>query len=79
MLSVAISRLMTLTNQLRAYPDDFIKNSIAFQDALGSLCIMVAPMAPLIASEMWQGVGGAGDSKDSRWDWVSSEIYQQNN
>eukprot|EP00057_Strongylocentrotus_purpuratus_P024254 XP_011678728.1 PREDICTED: probable leucine--tRNA ligase, mitochondrial [Strongylocentrotus purpuratus] len=76
MLSVAISRLMTLTNQMRAYPDDFIKNSVAFQDALGSLCIMVAPMAPLIASEMWQGIGGAGDAKDSRWDWTKTVLEQ---
>ncbi|XP_030831169.1 probable leucine--tRNA ligase, mitochondrial [Strongylocentrotus purpuratus] len=77
MLSVAISRLMTMTNQLRAYPDDFIKNSVAFQDALGSLCIMVAPMAPLIASEMWQGIGGAGYAKDSRWDWTKTVLEQR--
>nr|XP_054748161.1 leucine--tRNA ligase, mitochondrial-like [Lytechinus pictus] len=77
MLSVAISRLMTLTNQLRAYPDDFIKSSVAFQDALGSLCIMVAPMAPLIASEMWQGIAGCANTKESRWDWTKAVFEQR--
>ncbi|XP_071498588.1 leucine--tRNA ligase, mitochondrial-like [Diadema antillarum] len=77
MLSVAISRLMTLTNQLRGIPDDVIKRSPAlYRDAVGALCVMVAPMAPHIASEMWAGVAGTIDAAEGRWDWRKSVLEQ---
>ncbi len=58
MLSVAITRLMTLTNALRDYPDDVVRNSLAYEKALCALCIMTAPAAPLITSELWRGIAG---------------------
>ncbi|XP_071785993.1 probable leucine--tRNA ligase, mitochondrial [Asterias amurensis] len=58
MLSVAITRLMTLTNALRNYPDDVVRNSPAYEKALCALCIMTAPAAPLITSELWRGIAG---------------------
>ncbi|KAJ8041151.1 putative leucine--tRNA ligase, mitochondrial [Holothuria leucospilota] len=56
MLSVAISRLMTFTNTLRGCSDALVASSPVYEQALCNLCIMVAPMAPLMASEMWQGL-----------------------
>lgn len=37
-------------------PRPLVLHSTEFEDALASLCIMVAPMAPHIASEMWKGI-----------------------
>ncbi|XP_033109987.1 probable leucine--tRNA ligase, mitochondrial isoform X2 [Anneissia japonica] len=69
MLSVAISRLMTLTSVLRSVPDATVMSSVNYEDALASLCIMLAPMAPHIASEMWQGLASvAQPSSQFQWD-----------
>ncbi|XP_038066500.1 probable leucine--tRNA ligase, mitochondrial [Patiria miniata] len=59
MPSVAITRLMELTNTLRGFPDDVVRNSRAFEDTVCALCIMTAPMAPMITSELWRGIAGA--------------------
>ncbi|XP_032937821.1 probable leucine--tRNA ligase, mitochondrial isoform X3 [Catharus ustulatus] len=55
LFNAAISRLMSLTNVLHQAPWPLVLHSTEFEDALASLCIMVAPMAPHIASEMWKG------------------------
>uniref|UniRef100_A0A8C3V117 leucine--tRNA ligase n=1 Tax=Catharus ustulatus TaxID=91951 RepID=A0A8C3V117_CATUS len=56
LFNAAISRLMSLTNVLHQAPWPLVLHSTEFEDALASLCIMVAPMAPHIASEMWKGL-----------------------
>uniref|UniRef100_A0A663MEN2 leucine--tRNA ligase n=1 Tax=Athene cunicularia TaxID=194338 RepID=A0A663MEN2_ATHCN len=56
LFNAAISRLMSLTNILHQASQPLILHSTEFEDALASLCIMVAPMAPHIASEMWKGL-----------------------
>ncbi|KAM4658451.1 leucine--tRNA ligase, mitochondrial isoform 3-T5 [Amazona ochrocephala] len=54
LFNAAISRLMSLTNVLQQASRPLILHSTEFEDALASLCIMIAPMAPHIASEMWK-------------------------
>ncbi|KAM4658450.1 leucine--tRNA ligase, mitochondrial isoform 2-T4 [Amazona ochrocephala] len=57
LFNAAISRLMSLTNVLQQASRPLILHSTEFEDALASLCIMIAPMAPHIASEMWKVSG----------------------
>ncbi|XP_050335231.1 leucine--tRNA ligase, mitochondrial [Bactrocera neohumeralis] len=52
-LSVAISKMQGLTNSLRRTPKHIVRFSPQYERALGSQIIMLAPMAPHFASELW--------------------------
>ncbi|XP_067001332.2 probable leucine--tRNA ligase, mitochondrial isoform X2 [Anabrus simplex] len=52
-LSVAISKMQGLTNSLRQAPPEVIRQGAQFERALASQIIMLAPMAPHFASELW--------------------------
>lgn len=54
-LSVAVSKLQGLTNSLRKMPPYIYANSLQFERALASQIILLAPMAPHFASELWSG------------------------
>ncbi|XP_076292718.1 leucyl-tRNA synthetase, mitochondrial [Lasioglossum baleicum] len=54
-LSVAISRMQGLTNSLRKVCTDCMKKSREFERALAVQIIMLAPIAPHFASELWAG------------------------
>ena len=53
--NVAIAELMKLSNSLSDVSDT-AKKSLAFHKCLRCLCILLSPMAPHIASEMWSGL-----------------------
>ncbi|XP_054734388.1 leucine--tRNA ligase, mitochondrial-like [Anastrepha obliqua] len=52
-LSVAISKMQGLTNSLRRAPKHIVRYSPQYERALASQIIMLAPMAPHFASELW--------------------------
>ncbi|XP_037939250.1 probable leucine--tRNA ligase, mitochondrial [Teleopsis dalmanni] len=52
-LSVAISKMQGLTNSLRRAPKEIVRYGKQFERALASQIIMLAPMAPHFASELW--------------------------
>ncbi|XP_076391227.1 leucyl-tRNA synthetase, mitochondrial isoform X2 [Megachile rotundata] len=52
-LSVAISRMQGLTNSLRKVSQDCLRKSREFERALAVQIIMLAPLAPHFASELW--------------------------
>nr|XP_033336368.1 probable leucine--tRNA ligase, mitochondrial isoform X1 [Megalopta genalis] len=54
-LSVAISRMQGLTNSLRKVCLDCMKKSREFERALAVQIIMLAPIVPHFASELWAG------------------------
>ncbi|XP_056142307.1 probable leucine--tRNA ligase, mitochondrial [Lampris incognitus] len=56
LLNAAISRLMGLTNTLNSATFKVVLNSREFEEALATLCVMTAPMAPHLASELWTGL-----------------------
>ncbi|XP_029599375.1 leucine--tRNA ligase, mitochondrial [Salmo trutta] len=56
LLNAAISRLMGLTNTLSNVSSDVLQHSVEFEEALATLCVMTAPMAPHLASELWAGL-----------------------
>ncbi|XP_018610260.1 probable leucine--tRNA ligase, mitochondrial isoform X2 [Scleropages formosus] len=56
LLNAAISRLMILTRALSQSSPHVVLHSIEFEEALAVLCMMIAPMAPHLASELWAGL-----------------------
>ena len=57
MLNAAVRELMVLSNMLNAQKN--VSNLEDFQQALLVLCQLLAPMAPHISSELWEGKCGA--------------------
>ncbi|XP_044738626.1 probable leucine--tRNA ligase, mitochondrial, partial [Chrysoperla carnea] len=54
-LSVAISKMQGLTNSLRQSTPDVVAYGAHYEHALAAQIIMLAPMAPHFASELWAG------------------------
>ncbi|KAJ6647423.1 putative leucine--tRNA ligase, mitochondrial [Pseudolycoriella hygida] len=52
-LSVAVTKKQALTKSIRRAPKEVIKYGGEYERALASLIIMIAPMAPHFASELW--------------------------
>uniref|UniRef100_A0A674AZD5 leucine--tRNA ligase n=1 Tax=Salmo trutta TaxID=8032 RepID=A0A674AZD5_SALTR len=70
LLNAAISRLMGLTNTLSNVSSDVLQHSVEFEEALATLCVMTAPMAPHLASELWAGgplLSRGGDVLQQPW------------
>lgn len=76
LFNAAISRLMSLTNVLHQAPRPLVLHSTEFEDALASLCIMVAPMAPHIASEMWKGLAHMQNKLCIHHHWDVDVLHQ---
>ena len=51
--NVAVAELMSLSNVLRDSPS--VLHSEEFHQSLVTLCTLLAPMAPHMASELWNG------------------------
>ncbi|XP_026471328.1 probable leucine--tRNA ligase, mitochondrial [Ctenocephalides felis] len=54
-LSVAISKMQGLTNSLRRAIPPVIAQGLQYERALGCQILLLAPMAPHFASELWSG------------------------
>uniref|UniRef100_A0A8C7FHA3 leucine--tRNA ligase n=1 Tax=Oncorhynchus kisutch TaxID=8019 RepID=A0A8C7FHA3_ONCKI len=70
LLNAAISRLMGLTNTLSNVSSRVLQHSVEFEEALATLCVMTAPMAPHLASELWAGgplLSRGGDVLQQPW------------
>ncbi|RMC05333.1 hypothetical protein DUI87_18522 [Hirundo rustica rustica] len=57
-------------------PRPLVLHSTEFEDALASLCIMVAPMAPHIASEMWKGLAHMQNKLCTHHHWDVDVLHQ---
>nr|CAD7260236.1 unnamed protein product [Timema shepardi] len=64
-LSVAISRMQGLTNSLRRANSLVVAHSLQFERALAAQIILLAPMAPHFASELWSGYVSAPHRLDT--------------
>ncbi|XP_073189251.1 leucine--tRNA ligase, mitochondrial isoform X3 [Lepidochelys kempii] len=76
LFNAAISRLMGLTNVLSQASQPLILHSAEFEDALATLCIMVAPMAPHIASELWKGLAHVQNKLCTYHKWDDDVLHQ---
>jgi len=59
-----------LTNSLRRTPRPLIGHSVQFERALALQLVMLAPMAPHFASELWAAASAAAPMKSSDFHWV---------
>ncbi|XP_071445476.1 leucine--tRNA ligase, mitochondrial isoform X2 [Hetaerina americana] len=78
-LSVAISKMQGLSNALRKASPCVIQQGFEFERALGVLLMLLAPMAPHFASELWSGfvtAPGRVDPDSKEIDWESSVLEQ---
>ena len=79
-LNTSVAALMELFNQIIDFNADPAKASaedvFAMREALESLVIMLAPFAPHVAEEMWEGLGHTGGllSQVPRWPVADPEL-----
>ncbi|CAH1258417.1 LARS2 [Branchiostoma lanceolatum] len=73
--NAAIIGLMGLTSILRKVPDTVAQHSTEFERILCSLVLMLAPLAPHISSEMWQGIKSV-QHKTVSYDWSKGALQQ---
>ncbi|XP_048367190.1 leucine--tRNA ligase, mitochondrial isoform X3 [Sphaerodactylus townsendi] len=76
LFNAAISRLMSLSNALSQASSRLILHSVEFEDALATLCIMLAPMAPHITLEIWKGLSQIQNKLCTHHHW-DKDVLQQ--
>ena len=82
-LNTSVAALMELFNQLADFNADPTRASaadvFAVREALEALVIMLAPFAPHIAEEMWEGLGHAGGllREVPRWPVADPELARR--
>lgn len=64
-LSVGISKMQGLTNSIRRAPKEIITFSPEYEQALAAQIIMLAPIAPHFASELWSKFASAPNRLNS--------------
>ena len=79
-LNTSVAALMELFNEIADLNADPAKVSeedlFAMREALGALVIMLAPFAPHVAEEMWEGLGHAAGllNETQRWPVADPEL-----
>ncbi|XP_064641468.1 probable leucine--tRNA ligase, mitochondrial isoform X2 [Lineus longissimus] len=69
LINAGISRLQSYSNYLMKLPDYVVQRSALFEQALCDLVIMLSPMVPMFASELWAGLSSIqSKSGDYNWD-----------
>nr|XP_033786211.1 probable leucine--tRNA ligase, mitochondrial isoform X2 [Geotrypetes seraphini] len=76
LFNAAISRLMALSNKLSETHQRLILHSAEFEDALAALCIMIAPMVPYLASELWKGMECVPNKLCTKYKWDADVLLQ---
>lgn len=75
-LNSAVSQLMGLTAALMQASQSVVHHSPEFEDALGALVVMAAPMAPHIASELWAGLALVPKKLCAHYAWDTDVLLQ---
>ena len=82
-LNTSVAALMELFNEIADLNADPAKVSeedlFAMREALGALVIMLAPFAPHVAEEMWEGLGHAAGllNETQRWPVADPELARR--
>ncbi|XP_014217387.1 probable leucine--tRNA ligase, mitochondrial [Copidosoma floridanum] len=78
-LSVAISKMQSLTNKIRKSSKLCVARSREYERALAVQIIMLAPIAPHFASELWAGFCSAPNRivEDGEIDWDKDVLEQR--
>jgi leucyl-tRNA synthetase len=72
--NTAVSAIMELSNTMQAYRDAHGPETSAYTDAATNLLLLMAPMTPHIAAELWQRSGGRGDIHNQPWPSFKEEL-----
>ncbi|CAH1783237.1 unnamed protein product [Owenia fusiformis] len=75
LLSSAISRMHQWTGLLKKQKPEVATYSSEYERMLSELVVMVAPMAPMFASELWEGMKSANHISNCQ-DWESPVLSQ---
>ncbi|KAF5300682.1 hypothetical protein FQA39_LY11044, partial [Lamprigera yunnana] len=75
--NVAISKMQGLTNSLRKVPPSLFAYSLQFERALAALLIVLAPIAPHFASELWSGFVSAPNRLNAEINWEKNVFEQK--
>ncbi|XP_053525296.1 leucine--tRNA ligase, mitochondrial isoform X2 [Artibeus jamaicensis] len=75
-LNSAVSHLMGLSSALLQASRGLVLHSPEFEDALGALLVMAAPMAPHITSELWAGLALVPRKLCSHHAWDAGVLLQ---
>ncbi|KAF6099682.1 leucyl-tRNA synthetase 2, mitochondrial [Phyllostomus discolor] len=75
-LNSAISQLMGLSSALLQASPGVVLHSPEFEDSLGALLVMAAPMAPHVASELWAGLALVPQKLCSHHAWDANVLLQ---
>jgi leucyl-tRNA synthetase len=65
--NTAVARLMELTTQLVEYHGGGEFDAQAARDACQAICLLLGPMTPHLAEELWASLGGEGTVLDHPW------------
>jgi leucyl-tRNA synthetase len=71
--NTAIAKLMTLTNEIY---DNLGESDADVGEAIRALVRMLAPMAPFVAEELWQRLGGEGAVLFAGWPEAEDQLVQ---
>ncbi|MFQ5593023.1 MAG: leucine--tRNA ligase [Anaerolineae bacterium] len=72
--NTAISALMTLRNELKAAKSTTLYGSDAWNEAIRSMLLLMAPFTPHIAEELWVHIGGEYSIHTQAWPAWDEEI-----
>ncbi|XP_062980222.1 leucine--tRNA ligase, mitochondrial [Elgaria multicarinata webbii] len=76
LFNAAISRLMGFSNTLSQASQQLVLHSAEFEDALATLSVLLAPMAPHLSSEIWKGLSHVQNKLCTHHHW-DMEVLQQ--
>jgi leucyl-tRNA synthetase len=72
--NTAVSAIMELSNTMQAYRDAHGPETSAYTEAATNLLLLMAPMTPHIAAELWQRSGGGEHVHSQPWPSFKEEL-----
>ena len=76
-LAVVIARLNSLINAVWAVPGQVKRDALEFQQMLGEILILLAPMAPHLSSELWESFRSVERKQYTDFDWNRGVFHQE--
>ena len=76
--NTSLAALMEMTNALQRHADDAVAGTPAWKEAIRSLLLMLAPIAPFITEELWFRLGLPYSIHQQRWPvWEEALVAEE--